>query len=128
MILAAYRNSPGTAHALIEELSHSQPVMLQRFIGGIPDMMPKAYRFDGEMEEIAAFVAEGETSKAQKAGVIANGHAAETSSAPIYQGLANTYRAVAKEIKEKGEDIEQLKDFVSSSKTVLENKEKAAKN
>ncbi|KAF8893931.1 hypothetical protein BD779DRAFT_1504313 [Infundibulicybe gibba] len=63
MILAASRSSPATADALIHELRASQPGLLQRLTQTVPPMLPKAYRFVGEMKEIAGFVGgdEGET-------------------------------------------------------------------
>ncbi|CAA9297853.1 MAG: 3-hydroxyisobutyrate dehydrogenase and related beta-hydroxyacid dehydrogenases [uncultured Chloroflexi bacterium] len=42
------------AHALREELQASQPVVLRQLERGVPGMPPKAYRWVGEMEEIAA--------------------------------------------------------------------------
>ncbi|KZT57081.1 6-phosphogluconate dehydrogenase C-terminal domain-like protein [Calocera cornea HHB12733] len=108
MILAAYHNSPGTAEALIAELSDSQPLMLQRFTKGIPDMLPKAYRFHGEMDEISGFVVE------EGGG----------GSGDIHKGLAATYRRIEKSIKEDGEELKQLQDFVVRGEKVLEEKKK----
>src|SRR5580693_9830144 len=45
----------GCGEALIAELSKSQPEMLKRMRNGIPGMYDKAYRWVGEMEEIAEF-------------------------------------------------------------------------
>jgi len=112
MILAAYHNSPGTAEALIAELSESQPVMLQRFTKGIPDMLPKAYRFHGEMDEISGFVVE------EGGG----------GSGDIHKGIAATYRRIEKSIKEDGQELKDLKDFVERGEKVLDDKKKAATN
>ncbi|KZO96265.1 6-phosphogluconate dehydrogenase C-terminal domain-like protein [Calocera viscosa TUFC12733] len=109
MILAAYANSPGTADALIAELSESQPALLQRFTRSIPDMIPKAYRFHGEMEEISGFVVE------EGGG----------GSGDVHKGIAATYRRIEKSIKEDGEELKQLKDFVQRGVQVLEEKKKA---
>lgn len=57
---AANASSPATADALLHELHSSQPVILNRIVKTVPPMLPKAYRWIGEMEEIAGFVGEGE--------------------------------------------------------------------
>ena len=54
MILAATR--AGTAEALHRELARSQPALLAWFERQVPSMFGKAYRWVGEMEEIAGFV------------------------------------------------------------------------
>jgi 3-hydroxyisobutyrate dehydrogenase-like beta-hydroxyacid dehydrogenase len=46
----------GALESLIAELKESQPAMYDRFRGGLPGMYSKAYRWDGEMEEIARFL------------------------------------------------------------------------
>jgi 3-hydroxyisobutyrate dehydrogenase-like beta-hydroxyacid dehydrogenase len=56
MLLAATR--AGAAEALQQELARSQPALLAWFKRAVPNMFPKAYRFVGEMEEIADFVGE----------------------------------------------------------------------
>jgi L-threonate 2-dehydrogenase len=43
----------GLSDALTAELQSSQPVLYGMFQGGVPAMPPKAYRWVGEMEEIA---------------------------------------------------------------------------
>jgi 3-hydroxyisobutyrate dehydrogenase-like beta-hydroxyacid dehydrogenase len=43
----------GLSDALAAELQSSQPVLYRMFQGGVPAMPPKAYRWVGEMEEIA---------------------------------------------------------------------------
>ena len=58
MMLAATR--AGTADALIAEMSVSQPGFLKWLTGQMPKMPEKAYRWVAEMEEIAAFVGEGQ--------------------------------------------------------------------
>ncbi|KAJ8521201.1 hypothetical protein ONZ45_g2072 [Pleurotus djamor] len=96
MILAAYAASPATAEALLEELKSSQPIFLRRIATAIPSMIPKAYRWSGEMEEIAGFVGDGEED--------------------VYHGLAKLYERVEK--SESGE-VETLMDFVGKAKHVL---------
>jgi putative dehydrogenase len=54
MILGA--NRAGAADALMAELRESQPELVARFARGLPDMVPKAYRWVAEMREIAAFL------------------------------------------------------------------------
>ncbi len=56
MILAASRS--GTAAALYQEMSESLPGLLGSLGRQIPDMLPKAYRWVAEMEEIAAYAGE----------------------------------------------------------------------
>jgi 3-hydroxyisobutyrate dehydrogenase-like beta-hydroxyacid dehydrogenase len=43
----------GVGAALRAEFAHSQPAMLERMQRAVPDMVPKAHRWVGEMEEIA---------------------------------------------------------------------------
>lgn len=54
MLLAAAKS--GADKALMAELSESQSQLVAKFAKGIPDMYPKAYRWVGEMDEIAAFL------------------------------------------------------------------------
>ena len=54
MLLGAARF--GCAEALLAELGASQPELLKRMRTGIPGMYDKAYRWVGEMEEIADFL------------------------------------------------------------------------
>ena len=53
MILAATR--AGAAQALSQEMSESVPELLSLLSRRIPDMLPKAYRWVAEMQEISAF-------------------------------------------------------------------------
>lgn len=59
MILAAARS--GATAALYQEMSESLPGLLNSLRRQVPDMLPKAYRWVGEMREIAAFGADGPT-------------------------------------------------------------------
>jgi 3-hydroxyisobutyrate dehydrogenase-like beta-hydroxyacid dehydrogenase len=54
MILAAQR--AGAGEALQRELAQSQPALLAWLTRNVPRMYSKAYRFVGEMEQIAEFV------------------------------------------------------------------------
>ncbi len=56
MVLASTR--AGADEALRAELAESQPQLLARLKDALPDMVPKAYRWSGEMREIAAFLAD----------------------------------------------------------------------
>lgn len=73
-ILAAARY--GASDALYAELSGSQKNVLPAIARSVPDMFDKAYRFVGEMEEIAD-------------------HFGRASSAEIYTGMAKLYQEIA---------------------------------
>jgi len=62
MLLAAQRH--GAAEDLAGELALSQKELLARMRVAIPKMYPKAWRWDAEMHEIAAFLADGDPSAA----------------------------------------------------------------
>jgi 3-hydroxyisobutyrate dehydrogenase-like beta-hydroxyacid dehydrogenase len=66
----------GAAEALREELAASQPDILRSLERGVPDMFVKAYRWVAEMHEISAFLG-------------------DIPAAPIYQGAASLYEAIA---------------------------------
>ncbi len=106
MILAAHASSPATSTALLHELHASQPVLLQRITKSVPGMLPKAYRFSGEMEEIAGFVGEGE--------------------GDVYKGLAELYRRIERSVNEgnDGGDVSILKGLVEDAKEVIEREKK----
>lgn len=54
MLIAAARSGAGVA--LRNELAHSLPEVITRIDSGIPDMLPKAWRWHPEMQEIADFL------------------------------------------------------------------------
>jgi L-threonate 2-dehydrogenase len=62
MILAASR--AGVTGALYQEMSESLPGLLESLRRQIPDMLPKAYRWVAEMQEIAAFAGEDAAARA----------------------------------------------------------------
>ena len=66
----------GTSAALRVELASSQPEILRMLDRGVPEMFNKAYRWVAEMEEISAFLG-------------------DLPAAPIYQGAARLYEAIA---------------------------------
>ena len=93
MMLGATRG--GTAAAVLQELSESQPMLLNWMRGFVSRMPPKAYRWVAEMEEIAKFQ---EDDKAAEA---------------MYLGIALFYEqiAAALESPSPGDAIAQLNDF-----------------
>ncbi|KAI0823702.1 6-phosphogluconate dehydrogenase C-terminal domain-like protein [Trametes gibbosa] len=103
MILAAHASSPATAQALLHELGDSQTQVLERISRSIPGMLPKAYRWVGEMEEISSFVREG----------LGEGEA------HIHHGFAYLFERVQKALPE-GDDVAVLKKFVEDAKGTLQ--------
>jgi putative dehydrogenase len=93
MILAAARS--GATEALHQELSESLPSVLNSLQRQIPDMLPKAYRWVGEMREIAAFTGE------------------DAATAEIFNGFAALFERIARDVA--GEEIESagLREFFS---------------
>lgn len=75
MMLAATRAD--AAADLAQELRASQPQLLAWLTRSVPSMLPKAYRFDGEMSEIADFIGE------------------PAAGSDIYEGMALLYRTIA---------------------------------
>lgn len=66
-------------------------------------MLPKAYRWVGEMEEIAGFVGVNE--------------------GKVYEGMAQLYRRIENSVKNDGDgegDVGVLQSFVRDAKAVLE--------
>ena len=80
MINAASRD--GLAEALRMELARSQPQFLDRIDRSVPAMFPKAYRWVAEMEQIAAFIADGDAGAA------------------IYEGAARLFEAIADDLED----------------------------
>lgn len=83
MALGAVR--AGAGEALLAELADSQPELLRLLRRGVPDMLPKAYRWVAEMEEIAAFL---------------DGMPA----AEMYRGIAAHYQGIAADVAQPGPD------------------------
>lgn len=77
MVSAAMRE--GLGDALRAELARTQPQILKRIGLGVPAMLPKAYRWVAEMEEIAAFLG------------------GDDRGSTIYNGAARLYERIAKE-------------------------------
>ena len=80
----ACAENAGVSAALEAEFSSSQPQLYAWLKRQIPTMFPKAYRWDGEMHEVALF------SKT------------EPGVARMYEGLADRYRAIGIEQQTKG--------------------------
>ena len=83
----------GLADALAGELARTQPQILKRLGRQIPAMFPKAYRWVGEMEEIAEFLGTDEQG------------------ALMYRGAARLYERIARAQSEGGDDLRALSDF-----------------
>lgn len=74
--MALGATAAGAAEALRAELAVSQPEVLRSLERGVPGMFDKAYRWVAEMEEISEFLG-------------------DIPAAPIYQGAARLYEAIA---------------------------------
>jgi 3-hydroxyisobutyrate dehydrogenase-like beta-hydroxyacid dehydrogenase len=92
MLLAATRE--GAAGALQSELARSQPALLAWFKRAVPNMFPKAYRFVGEMEEIADFV--GEDAAARQ----------------MFEAYAKIYERIAADFEGKKDETGALAKFL----------------
>ena len=92
MMLAATRN--GAAAGLRGEFDRSQKALLPWFQRSIPAMYSKAYRFVGEMEEIADFV--GDDPAARK----------------VYQAIAEFYTALAKDFEGEHKDTDAISEVL----------------
>ncbi|RSH81526.1 hypothetical protein EHS25_006148 [Saitozyma podzolica] len=88
---SAQAHSPGTAAALTRELSLSQTARLEGITKSIPDMIPKAYRWVGEMQEISSFIASSLSSSPHGADAARN-------IAQTYQGIASVYQRIADDL------------------------------
>jgi len=90
MALAATR--AGTTNELRSELAAREPALLASLDRKIPDMLPKAYRWVAEMQEISKFVM-------PEAG------------AGIYGGAADVYERVARAMASDAAELESLRNF-----------------
>jgi 3-hydroxyisobutyrate dehydrogenase-like beta-hydroxyacid dehydrogenase len=95
MMLGATRG--GTADALLQELTESQPMLLNWMRGFVSRMPPKAYRWVAEMEEIAKFQRD------------------DPAAAAMYDGIARFYEQIAAAVDapKPGDAVAQLTDFVA---------------
>ena len=88
MMLGAVRS--GVGEAFVEEMKASQGGRLEAALRQLPMVLRKAYRWDGEMEEIAKFLEP------------------ETGGAEIFRGAAELYRDLARDV-EAGPEAERLR-------------------
>lgn len=82
----------GAKAALLEELERSQSHLLKPLSWSVPDMFVKAYRFVGEMEEIAE-------------------QSGRESTAAIYKGIAALYSDIAADQDGPKKDVTTLETF-----------------
>jgi L-threonate 2-dehydrogenase len=94
MILAAER--AGAREGLHREIKESWPALSDMLRGRIIDMLPKAYRWAGEMREIAEFVDEDAAAEA------------------IFLGASQLYDRVARDLAVNGEEVAALRDFLAA--------------
>lgn len=93
LLRAAHRH--GAADALRAEMQRSMPDLFLRYGRQIPDMVPKAYRWVAEMEEIAAFLAEDDPAGGQ-----------------LFEGMAGLFAAVEADRQGTGEEIAAMRRAV----------------
>jgi 3-hydroxyisobutyrate dehydrogenase-like beta-hydroxyacid dehydrogenase len=86
----------GAGAALHAQLAESEPAMLAWLSSRVPAMLPKAYRFAGEMEEIAAFAA------------------ADGGTEAIYRGAGTFYQALATDVADSGGKSRALRAFFTN--------------
>ena len=91
MILAATRN--GADRALRTEIAEHWPTLHTPLKRQIPDMLPKAYRWVGEMQEIAEFAGDDPAAK------------------DIFAGAARLFEHVARDVKGDGPEAAALARF-----------------
>ena len=92
MMLASTRG--GVAAELRTQLERSHPYFMQNFTRAVPEMFDKAYRFVGEMEEIADFVGEDPQAK------------------QMYLAFADFYRRMAADVEGKRQEADALAAFL----------------
>lgn len=92
MMLAATRG--GSADALYDELKQSQPQLLAWLTRQVPAMYSKAYRFVGEMEEIADFVGEDEAAH------------------QMFEGITQLYERLAQDVETDKKETGALSAFL----------------
>jgi 3-hydroxyisobutyrate dehydrogenase-like beta-hydroxyacid dehydrogenase len=94
MILAATRS--GAAPALRQEMSESLPELLSSLSHLVPDMLPKAYRWVAEMQEIARFTGD------------------DPAAASIFTAFAELYGRISHDQTGDRRESAQLRQFFSS--------------
>ena len=96
--IAIFHEHPDWFKPLFAELAASQPALLAYLRRAIPDMLPKAYRWDPEMREITAYIGEPALGGA------------------IYEGASQLYRTLAEDLKGEGEHAKVLRELVAEVK------------
>ena len=84
----------------MKELYSSQPLLLQSATKSIPSMLPKAYRWVGEMNEISDFVG--------------------GPMGAVHKGMAAVYERVEQSLDDDGEEKRVLECFVKEAKDLIE--------
>ncbi|KAF7335159.1 Nad-binding phosphogluconate dehydrogenase-like protein [Mycena sanguinolenta] len=110
MILAANAASPSTASGLAHALDFSQPALSDLLIRLLPEALPKAYRFVGEMEQVGGFVA------AHASGAHVSDVASGPATSPTFDGLAQIFARVAGVDANEGTEGDVLLRFVEQAK------------
>ena len=93
ILLAAAR--AGAADALLKQLDESNPDLLAYLRKNIPTMFAKAYRFEGEMEEIAAFLGDDDEGGRR-----------------IYEGAARFYERLAADVAGPRQEVGSLENVL----------------
>jgi hypothetical protein len=95
MLLAASR--AGVGIPLAAELAQSEPQLLASLSRRIPDMLPKAYRWVAEMEQISGFAAE------------------DPPAAQLYRAAAQFYERMASDVSSGGAETAAFDEFFRKS-------------
>jgi 3-hydroxyisobutyrate dehydrogenase-like beta-hydroxyacid dehydrogenase len=90
ILLAAER--AGASEALLKQVGESNPDLLEHLRKNIPTMFDKAYRFKGEMEEIAEFLGREDPGGRR-----------------LYEGAASFYERFAADVAGPRREVESLK-------------------
>ncbi|KAF9040404.1 hypothetical protein BDZ89DRAFT_1060495 [Hymenopellis radicata] len=115
-VLAANASSPSTAKSLVHALDISQPLFVELSSKLLAQMLPKAYRFVREMEEVGGYIGGPTGSK-------------------IFEDLGDTYAKVAKAHEDykkdsegaAGGDADVLLKFAEEAKKTVRANEEAKK-
>jgi 3-hydroxyisobutyrate dehydrogenase-like beta-hydroxyacid dehydrogenase len=97
ILLAAQR--AGASEALLKQVGESNPDLLAHLGKSIPGMFDKAYRFQGEMEEIAAFLGD-----------------ADPGGRRIYEGAALFYERIAADVAGPRQEVAALESALTRVK------------
>lgn len=81
-------------------------------------MLPKAYRWVGEMREISEFV------KDPAGNTVEGGSGSGEGMEQIHEGMASVYERIENAMKADGQDKKVLEEFVKGAKEAVERKGK----